>query len=607
MKPKWRSRPIKAVDRHLAWSVALIVFAMYFLTLRGQTMNPDAEVEFQSTSSLARTGSLALGGTPESEAILESKYHIRRHPRATGSEAPAYSWHGIGQAVVGLPFYWIGRGISRIAGGVEERNAQSMDFGAQRSEYVPHLVVGIRNAVFGALTCLLMVMTCRRLSIGRGASFVAGLSYGLTTFAWPQARGNLSDVQATFFLFAAFHALVYAREAMQRGRRARFMIWAAHGSCLAMALLTRIAVAPAVLVVGMAGLWTLYLSGKQLARSLARNAPDRRALLPRLLIAVGLPFVVGVSVLLVMNFRRFGSVFETGYGDVLNEGFFGAPWFEGVAAVLVSPGRGLLWMAPLVLLAPYGLVLLARGGERMRPGLALGAFLALLIPVAVMPGWHGGYTYGPRYLLPALPFLWMGVAEVLDRWSAPASPRWIAIALGVLGLCVQLPAVLVDSMTHQDLATQAARLEWPALPMSVDPESEDEAPAKMDDEERFRRIQWDWRFAAPWAHWRILRHRWSNDPELAEWFPADQIFFLEVPGLESEMGALKPSLLSPEELAARGVLTPQHARERGFLHLAWVDLDQRLAGPGFLGPVGAILLGALGLVLAAMSLGRRLL
>jgi hypothetical protein len=99
-------------------------------------------------------------------------------------------------------------------------------------------------------------------------------------------------------------------------------------------------------------------------------------------------------------------------------------------------------------------------------------------------------------------------------------------------------------MTHQDLAAQAARIAYPE-PGGADERERDEA--------RFLLIQWDWRFAAPWAHWRILRHRIER---------GDDDFALgELFGVAT---------------AAR--CTPAGERERGWRHLAWVDLEQRLGG-----------------------------
>jgi len=116
----------------------------------------------------------------------------------------------------------------------------------------------------------------------------------------------------------------------------------------------------------------------------------------------------------------------------------------------------------------------------------------------------------------------------------------------------------------------AARLEWPE-PGGADEREQDDA--------RFLLIQWDPGFAAPWAHWRILRHRVAG---LGEDFPLDEVFRID--------------------LAARA--TPGEDRERGFRHLAWVDLAQRLSGSVWPGVLICSLLFALGVVSTVRALAR---
>ena len=144
MSPYVRPYAVSQADRMAAFSVFALLLAIYTATFSGLPDNPDAEVEFQTTSALARTGSLALGGTPEAEAIIERRYNVR-----IGVDGEAYSWFGPGQAVLALPLYLAGRGLSVLWPAVEERHAATERMGASRSEYFPHLLVGWRNPPAG--------------------------------------------------------------------------------------------------------------------------------------------------------------------------------------------------------------------------------------------------------------------------------------------------------------------------------------------------------------------------------------------------------------------------------------------------------------------------
>jgi hypothetical protein len=527
-----------------AWSVGLLLSAVYLATFAGLPEVPDAEVEFQTTSALVRTGRADLQGTPEADALIAAGFGV-----APGEGERAGRWYaryGIGQALAALPLHKAGQGLSALAPQFEARHARDSAWGARRSEYFAHLAVGARNPLLGAATAALLVLIALRLGLARATAWCCGLGYGLTTFAWPQARYGLSDVQATFFLVLAFHGMLGPRAA-----RARAALGV--GLALAAAVATRVAVLPAALVLLVAVLARL------------RRAPAARAgglLLPA---CAALPFALGLAALAAWNRARFGSALETGYGHGLDyAGFLSGDPLHGAWSLLVAPGRGLLWMAPALALLPLARERAREGEARFWWRASLAVALAVLVPAACLRGWHGAWTYGPRYLLPLLPFAWLGVGLALEsRRGRQAPARAAALALCGLGLVVQLAGTAVDAGTHLDLGLQAAREVWPT-PAGVD--------EREMEERRFDRMQWDWRFAAPWAHLRILRERLAGAEER---FDARALYFV----------------------ATSRALEPAHARERGFAHLAWVDFHKRLGGSP--GPAAALCGALLALGLAA--------
>lgn len=561
------SRPIRpqtlsSADRQCALAVLLVLLGLYAATLSTPFDNPDAEVEYQTTRSLALGRGLALGtDTPEGAALVALRFNVRE-----GAHGGFYSWFGVGQAALAVPLWWAGRLIGELGTDIEARHAAAEPhMGVARSEYFPHLLVAARNPLLGAATAALLLLCARRLGASRPAAFAAALLFGVTTFAWPQARSSLSDVQAAFFVVLAFDGWLATRAAFVRLERPRRRVLLLLGFALAGAGLTRVAVAPALVVIAAAVVWTLVRGHYAL-----RSQPlVRRRSGPRALAAdagyVAAPALGGFVLLLLLNAVRFGDPLETGYGAALGSFFDYSPLL-GAAGLLVSPGRGLVWMAPLIVLVPFGLW---RGrGDRSAWLVVVGASAGLLALVAPSQGWHGAWTFGPRYLLPALPLLWCAVAIALDPLARSRFLMVLATPLVVAGLLVALGGVFVDHSTHQDLAIRAARTAWPA----DDALSEREA-----DEGRFLNIQWDWRFAAPWAHWRILRHRVAG---LGEDFPLKRLFGVD----------------------EAGTLAPTHARDRGFSHFAWVDLHRRLGGRASMPLAFCVAAAALGIVFAVRAL-----
>jgi hypothetical protein len=526
-----------ADQRATARSVLLLLLAVFTGTMCGLPDNTDSECEFQTTSALARGATFALGGTPEGDAMVE-QHDIA--PLRHGVDGRWYSWFGVGQALVGVPFYGVGRLLDAAFPELESRHGQTTHYGVERSEYFAHLLVGWRNPLLSALTGWLVVLVLLELESSRRSAWLAGMSYGLASFAWAQARSTLSDVQATFFLFAACALLLSIRRKTREDNVPPRGDLLCLGLCLGMAFLTRSLTAPALAVVGLA------------AVSVAGPLARARGIGPVLADAAwaAAPAIVCLAFYLWTNTDRFGDPFESGYGEPLADGrFFSHPIPLGLAGLLLSPGKGLVWTAPLVLLAPLGAWRAWRSRERLFPLLLVGTVLSVFLPVSMMSGWHGAWTYGPRYVLPALPFLWVAAWLAFD--GAPKPRRLAFGALAVLGIATSLPAALVDQETHQELAVAAAEIEWAD---TLDPAL---APGPRG-EVLFQNVQWDWRLAAPWAHWRILRHRLARQGET---FSSRELFFLD----------------------RDETLTLSHDRQRGFRHLAWVDLKQRLDGPGWVG------------------------
>src|SRR5690606_12899256 len=94
--------------------------------------------------------------------------------------------------------------------------------------------------------------------------------------------------------------------------------------------------------------------------------------------------------------------------------------------------HGLIY-APIVLLGLYGLVRLLRRDDELRieAAVSLAVFVAFWALQAAWPNPWGGNTPGPRYMIPALPFLAIGVAA---SWSRLVTGAAIVIGGATMGL-----------------------------------------------------------------------------------------------------------------------------------------------------------------------------
>jgi len=145
-----------------------------------------------------------------------------------------------------------------------------------------------------------------------------------------------------------------------------------------------------------------------------------------------------VALLLWRNAYLHGSPFEFGYptaaegGKALNT--FQTPLVMGLLGFLVSPGKSVFLFSLPILLALLGLPRLWRR-DRGLAVVAAGAPIVYLLFFATYTQWEGGYCYGPRYLVPALALLGLGIGPGLE--AASRRIRLLAIAVFIAGFFVQ--------------------------------------------------------------------------------------------------------------------------------------------------------------------------
>jgi len=138
-----------------------------------------------------------------------------------------------------------------------------------------------------------------------------------------------------------------------------------------------------------------------------------------------------------------GLLLYCGYNDMRFDHplMFGQPWSfrlqaipEGFTGLLLSPGRGLIWYCPTMV---FGVAAFLKAKKSN--------FLDALLPVTIFAGflllhsfwafWSGGWSWGPRFLLPGIPGL-AALLGVLDKeW------RRGLVVLSVAGFLVNAPTL----------------------------------------------------------------------------------------------------------------------------------------------------------------------
>ncbi len=162
-----------------------------------------------------------------------------------------------------------------------------------------------------------------------------------------------------------------------------------------------------------------------------------------------LAFFIALGILLafvgLVNYWRFGSFTEFGYGGYaalsLHNGW------RGLLGLLISPGKGILFYFPIIILLPVALVYLYRENWRLflLAGYVIIAFwlywgtLHYLEPQA----WTGAIGWGPRYIIPILPFVTIALGALLTHLKKRVVLSVSIAILCVVSFCVSLLGILV--------------------------------------------------------------------------------------------------------------------------------------------------------------------
>jgi hypothetical protein len=129
---------------------------------------------------------------------------------------------------------------------------------------------------------------------------------------------------------------------------------------------------------------------------------------------------IGLVALFTIHTVMFGSPFSA------PQVFETQNIFRGVWLVLTNWQHGLLPFAPIAAFAIVGWYFLLRQRHRDAGVFLLGGALYFGL-MSLWKYWHGGWSFGPRLILPAIPFIMAGLLPVAS------APRWVrGLAIVVL-------------------------------------------------------------------------------------------------------------------------------------------------------------------------------
>ncbi len=328
----------------------------------------------------ARTESVVQQHNFDTPQISFTAYHNQ-----VGDSEPGY-------AIVAAPLYWLAHNIGRL------NNIH---------------VLMLLNPLLTAATAAVLYAAAIQLGYSRWAGLITALTFGLATLAWPYARTFYREPLVAFGWMVALYGLIRWRYAGDESF-----------AYLALALVGMMVFVKATAVVGI----FILLAG--LARS-----RDRRQLI-RYTIALFLLFLIAIALFQAAYWLRYGQI----WGAANIADWTMATGLHRIYGQFFSPGKGLLFYMPIILLTIPGAWLLWRQHRAVTMAATL-PLLTMAVAYSTYGAWYGGQSWGARFLVSALPLLLLTIAPLWD-----SATRWRPVTAGmiVFGVIWQLPVLITN-------------------------------------------------------------------------------------------------------------------------------------------------------------------
>lgn len=388
--------------------LTLLLFGIYLLSFSGILYSQDSMSMFAVTESFVKRGEF---NTDQLWTLFKARNEI-------ASDGESYAKYGYGTSLFAAPLYALALYLP-------------FDLGLTQTTL-------LTSSIVIALAGALVFLSARRLNFSREVSIVAALLFGLATPAWVYAKQFWSEPYALCTLFAAFYFLQRYRD----GSGTRDAIIA--GCALGLAVATRVTNAALIPVFA----WYGFMEA-------VRDTRVRRGLIGFIATLTLIAFSIAWY-----DWVRYGHPFITGYRA---DETFDNPIWLGAYGLLFSPGKGLFIYAPFLVALAFAAPAFFRRARRETIVIGiLFTFYTLLFSAWYY--WWGGTNWGPRFLVPTLPFLVLMIAPAIELAKSKKSFAIIFAALCLLAFYFQLLGISIPSLAYR---TRMLRLsttpDWDAI------------------------------------------------------------------------------------------------------------------------------------------------
>jgi len=407
----------------------------------------DENSRFNLTRSIVDGGKLEIddyANNTADRAYYKGHYYCEKEPSISLISIPIYaSWKVFYNIVFPEPFKEADRDSSqyecRDIGKTKICNDVSLSFFNAFSMF---LVTIFTSSLFTALTILLLYRISKYFTKKEDERLFIIVIYGLGSLAFQYALVFLSHSIATFLCFFSFYLLFKCKK--ERKKSNIYFIIAGFTSGLAISF----------------GLSAFFIFVGILFYCFRI---DKKKITIFILFAF-----LGTFPYLIYNYAIFDNPLSFGYSHTDPEvwtdmgltnkmGFISSlpnPFIS--MKLLFYPYRGLFFYYPVLLLSIPGFLYLFRKNKD-ESILALYSLLSMVLIFSMFWSWYGGAVFGPRHLMPAIPFLMLPILMTIKKLDKRIII--ILLSLSILVNFIGLQQVEDDIIEHTTLYPKAEYFE----------------------------------------------------------------------------------------------------------------------------------------------------
>jgi hypothetical protein len=301
----------------------------------------------------------------------------------------------------------------------------------------PALTIGLLvNTLFLSLTSLSIFCISTEVHQSRKIAFVLSLVFSVCSFVWPYnstfwvqpLQALILSSSLLFILKIQHYDKSYLCSHTVKYDRKRFYFSALSGFLLGLSVFAHpvsLIFIPAFLV------YTFF----RVMRHEMKNFLLLVSLIALMLFFVGL-----------VNYARFGDFTNSGYGYFSS--LAAHDGWRGLIGLLVSPGVGLIFFFPIAVLLPLGAKYMYKDNRALfflctYIIIANWIYIGTLSYGAEPSAWSGGIAWGPRYLIPVLPFIMIVLGCIFMHLRRRRILKALVIGLCLVGFYINLSGILI--------------------------------------------------------------------------------------------------------------------------------------------------------------------